>query len=53
MRREGGLGISEVTDSLVIVVSEETGQISIAENGIMQKNIPSRLLRKKLEEDYS
>jgi len=52
LRHRAGLGISEVTDSLVIIVSEETGQISIAENGILQKNIPSRLLRLKLEEEY-
>jgi len=53
LRHRAGLGISEVTDSFVIIVSEETGQISMAENGILQKNIPSRLLRKKLEEDFS
>lgn len=53
LRHRAGLGISEVTDSLVIIVSEETGQISMAENGILQKNIPSRLLRKKLEEEYT
>ena len=52
LRYRAGLGISEVTDSLVIIVSEETGQISMAENGILQKNIPSRLLRLKLEEDF-
>jgi diadenylate cyclase len=52
LRHRAGLGISEVTDSLVIIVSEETGQISMAENGILQKNIPSRLLRLKLEEDF-
>ncbi len=52
LRHRAGLGISEVTDSLVIIVSEETGQISIAENGILQKNITPRLLRQKLEEDF-
>jgi len=52
LRHRAGLGISEVTDSLVVIVSEETGQISIAENGILQKNIPSRVLRLKLEEDF-
>jgi len=53
LRHRAGLGISEVTDSLVIIVSEETGQISMAENGILQKNIPSRILRQKLEEDFT
>ena len=53
LRHRAGLGISEVTDSLVIIVSEETGQISMAENGILQKNIPSRVLRLKLEEDFN
>jgi len=52
LRHRAGLGISEVTDSLVIIVSEETGQMSIAENGILQKNIPSRVLRQKLEDDF-
>jgi diadenylate cyclase len=52
LRHRAGLGISEVTDSLVIIVSEETGQISIAENGVLLKNIPSRQLRQKLEEDF-
>ena len=53
LRHRAGLGISEITDSLVIIVSEETGQISISENGILQKNIPSRILKQKLEEDFS
>ena len=53
LRHRAGLGISEVTDSLVIGVSEETGQISIAENGIMQKNIPALNLKEKLEANFS
>lgn len=53
LRHRAGLGISEVTDSLVIVVSEETGQISISENGILQKNIPAKILKQKLEDDFS
>ncbi|MBN2268424.1 MAG: diadenylate cyclase CdaA [Acholeplasmataceae bacterium] len=36
-RHRAGLGISEVTDSLTIIVSEETGSVSIAVEGIMLK----------------
>lgn len=36
-RHRAGLGISEVTDSLTIIVSEETGGISIATEGMMIK----------------
>ena len=53
LRHRAGLGISEVTDSMVIIVSEETGQISLAENGMLQKNIQSKALKEKLEMEFS
>jgi uncharacterized protein (TIGR00159 family) len=52
LRHRAALGISEVTDSYVIIVSEETGHISIAENGILQKNIGINMLAQKLEEEF-
>jgi len=52
LRHRAGLGISEVTDSLVVIVSEETGQVSVSERGILQKNVPNRYLKQKLEEEF-
>lgn len=39
-RHRAAIGISEVTDSVVVVVSEETGFISIAENGKIYRDVP-------------
>ncbi len=47
-RHRAGVGISEVGDSLTIIVSEETGGISIALEGILYRNLDSDGLREKL-----
>lgn len=46
-RHRAAIGISEITDSLTIVVSEETGTISFAVNGELRK-IPTKELRASL-----
>jgi diadenylate cyclase len=44
LRHRAGLGISEVSDGVVLIVSEETGQISIAHNGrIIPQREPGQL----------
>jgi diadenylate cyclase len=48
MRHRAGLGISEQADVISVIVSEETGGISIAENGVLTKGMSKEALRKKL-----
>lgn len=49
-RHRAGVGISEVSDSVTIIVSEETGKISIAVMGKLLRNVDGDLLKKKLKE---
>lgn len=48
-RHRAGVGISEVTDSFTIIVSEETGAVSVATGGEILRNIDKESLRNKLE----
>lgn len=48
-RHRAGVGISEVSDSLTIIVSEETGRISIAYEGKLNRNVDTDTLRRMFE----
>ena len=51
-RHRAAIGISERSDSLSIIVSEETGAISIAENGTISRYLDSKTLKKILLDMY-
>ena len=50
LRHRAAIGLSEVTDSVILVVSEETGQISLVSEGVVYRNLSSSDLRSKLNQ---
>jgi len=51
-RHRAALGISERSDSISIIVSEETGAISVAENGTISRYLDAKTLKQILLEMY-
>jgi diadenylate cyclase len=52
MRHRAGLGISEQADVISIIISEETGGISIAENGELSHGLSQDSLKKRIESAF-
>lgn len=50
MRHRAGVGISEQTDAVAIMVSEQSGTVSIAKNGVLHHNLDLPKFIQKLEE---
>lgn len=50
LRHRAAIGLTEVTDSIVLVVSEETGQISLVYSGQVYRNLSTADLRSRLNQ---
>jgi diadenylate cyclase len=51
-RHRAAIGLTEESDAVVVVVSEETGEISMVVNGVIENNADAPALRKKLSEIF-
>ena len=50
-RHRAGLGISEATDAVVVIVSEETGTISVAVGGMLKRHLAAQTLERLLRNE--
>ncbi|HKM35112.1 MAG TPA: diadenylate cyclase CdaA [Lachnospiraceae bacterium] len=48
-RHRAGLGITEVTDAVTVIVSEQTGKISLAYKGILESGLDAEKLKERLK----
>ena len=49
-RHRAAIGVSEVSDSITVIVSEETGAVSLAHNGVIYRNLSKDNFVGKIEE---
>ncbi len=50
LRHRAGLGLSEESDAVAIIVSEETGQVSICHSGLIERNLGLEKFRRRLSQ---
>ncbi len=52
MRHRAGIGMSEKSDAVIVIVSEERGSVSVAEGGMIKMNLGSELLSRLLKNEF-
>ncbi len=52
IRHRAAVGITDTSDAIVIVVSEQTGQIATAKDGVLSSNLNADKLREFLEKEF-
>ena len=52
LRHRAAIGLTERSDAVAVVVSEETGGISICENGSLQRNLTEKQFREKIADIF-
>lgn len=52
LRHRAAIGLTERTDAVCVVVSEETGGISICEHGTLQRNLTEKQFRDRIAEIF-
>ena len=52
LRHRAAIGLTERTDAIAVVVSEETGSISISESGELHRNLTEKQFREKISEIF-
>ena len=52
-RHRAGVGVSELTDAVVVIVSEETGTISVAVGGMLKRHLAPQTLQRLLTNELA
>jgi len=52
LRHRAGIGVSEMSDAVAVIVSEETGEIAYAKQGRVKMNLSFMELEKLLNKDF-